>query len=190
MNKEQLIKFTDEIKEIYEKGKIKAPVHLSGINEDRLIEIFKGYKKGDWIFSTWRSSYHWLLSGRDPEELKKQILAGHSMHVYGERFFTSSIVGGIAPIALGVAWGIKLNQSPAHVWCFVGDGAAECGIVKESIRYAEGHRLPIFYVIEDNGLCVRAKTQKVWGLGTKSKVITYKYTRKYPHAGSGVYVMF
>ncbi len=190
MNKEDLIKFTDEIKVLWETGKIKAAIHLSGNGADNLIEIFKSYKKGDWIFSTWRSHWHWLLSRRSSEELKKQILTGKSMHIYGDRFFTSSIVGGITPIALGVAWGLKLDKSPNQVWCFIGDAAFECGITKECIRYAQGHKLPIKFVVEDNGLCVNAKTQKIWGLGTKSKVIKYKYNRRFPHAGTGEYVMF
>ena len=40
-DKSFLIDFETEIKEIYEDGKITAPVHLSGGNEDQLIEIFK-----------------------------------------------------------------------------------------------------------------------------------------------------
>ena len=190
MNKEQLIQFTDEIKELYEAGKIHAPVHLCGTNEEQLIKIFKDIKKTDWIFSTWRSSYHWLLSGRSPNELKEQITNGHSMHIYGDRFFTSAIVAGIAPIALGVAWGLKLNKSSDKVWCFLGDGAYRCGITQESIKYAKGFDLPITFVIEDNGLGVNAITKEVWGRQRTEKVEYYKYKRKFPHAGGGKYVMF
>ncbi len=191
MNKEDLLKFTDEIKKTYEDGKIHSPIHLSGDNEEKLIKTFELlYTKGDWIFSTWRSSYHWLLSGRDPKELKKQILDGHSMHVFGDRFFTSAIVGGIAPIALGVAWGLKLNKSENKVLCFVGDGGYHCGITQECIRYASGFDLPIIYIIEDNGLTVQAKTNEIWGTNRIPKVKKYNYTRRFPHAGTGAYVMF
>ena len=37
----KLINFEKEIKKIYESGKIKAPIHLSGNNEIPLIKIFK-----------------------------------------------------------------------------------------------------------------------------------------------------
>jgi pyruvate dehydrogenase E1 component alpha subunit len=192
MNREELIKFEDDIGEIYEAGKIRAPIHLSGDNEDDLIKIMARYQEGDWIFSTWRSHYHWLLANKDPEDLKQQILDGHSMSVFGERFYTSAIVGGISPIALGVAWALKLKGNPEKrmVWCFIGDGAYHCGITQECIRYAVGHDLPIAYILEDNGLTVRADTQECWGHGRKSKVLKYKYHRKYPHAGTGTYVMF
>ena len=40
MNKKDLIDFEKRVQDVYESGKIKAPVHLSGNNEDKLIEIF------------------------------------------------------------------------------------------------------------------------------------------------------
>lgn len=195
MNKKQLIEFTEDIKKIYETGKIHAPIHLSGHGEEELIKIFKNIKRTDWVFGTWRSHYLWLLSGRSPKELKKQIVDGHSMHIYGDKFFTSAIVGGIAPIAVGIAWGIKKNNSKDHVWCFLGDGGVACGISRESITYSEGHDLPITFVIQNNGLQVNAVTEDTWGKGSKSKVIIYNYKRKYNHAGHGLngekkYVMF
>jgi pyruvate dehydrogenase E1 component alpha subunit len=193
--KEKLDAFSEEIAEIYKQGKIRAPIHLCGDNAAQLIEIFKQVKRTDFIFSTWRSGFHWLLSGRSEEELKKQILEGHSMHIYSDRFFTSSIVGGIAPIAVGVALALKMKKSKDRVWCFIGDAAFECGIVKESIRYSEGHDLPIKFIIENNGYSVRAKTQEVWGKHKNNKIIKYNYKRKYNHAGCALdgktkYIMF
>jgi TPP-dependent pyruvate/acetoin dehydrogenase alpha subunit len=195
MNKEELIKFTEEVAELYKAGKIHAPIHLGGENEDNLIEIFKNITSSDWIFSTWRSHYCWLLSGKSPSELLQQIMDGHSMHVYGDRFFTSAIVGGIAPIAVGTAYALKLKMSKDRVWCFLGDMGASTGIAMESMRYACGHDLPITFVIEDNGLSVRTDTLESWGckncrisncnlIGKKCQ--RYEYVRKYNHAGYGL----
>lgn len=187
---EKLIKFEEEIAKLYEAAKIRSPIHLSKGNEKKLIRIFKDFKDGDWVFSTHRSHYHWLLSGRDREELKQQILEGHSMHIFGDKFFTSAIVGGNAPIALGVAAALKLKNSPNKVWCFVGDASYECGIVQECIKYAQGHNLPVTFIVEDNGYCVIANTKQTWGT-KKAKVLRkYKYSWGYPHAGTGKYVMF
>lgn len=193
--KEKLDAFSQEIASLYEQGNIRSPIHLCGDNANQLIEIFKLVKKDDFIFSTYRSGFHWLLSGRSEEELKKQILEGHSMHIYDDKFFTSAIVGGTAPIAVGVALALKMQKSKQKVWVFLGDAAYECGIVKESIHYSEGHDLPIKFVIEDNGLCVRAKTQEVWGISKSNKVIKYRYKRKFSHAGCALdgqtkYIMF
>ena len=45
MKKSDLINFELDIKNLYEKKKIKAPIHLSGNNEEQLIKIFKKIKK-------------------------------------------------------------------------------------------------------------------------------------------------
>ena len=73
IKKNTLIKFEDEIKKLYESGKIRAPIHLSGNNEDQLIKIFKKVKKQDWVISTWRSHYHALLHGIPYQWLKKKL---------------------------------------------------------------------------------------------------------------------
>ena len=43
--KKELIDFELDIKKIYEAGKIRAPIHLSGNNEEQLLKIFKKIKK-------------------------------------------------------------------------------------------------------------------------------------------------
>ena len=90
------------------KKKIRGPIHLSGNNETQLINIFKKIKK-DWVFSGWRNHYHALLKGLDEDFITNKIIKGRSMNIssLNKKFFTSSIVGGIIPIALGVAYAIK-----------------------------------------------------------------------------------
>lgn len=179
-----MIEFEKEISKLFLDKKIRFPIHLSGGNEDILEEIFKEVKEGDWVFSTHRNHYHALLSGFDPDELKEWIVNKGSMHIYKERFFTSGIVGGIVPIALGVA------MAGERVWCFVGDMAATTGIFHECFLYAMGHDLPITFIIEDNGFSVDTPTNEVWGKGTKVDLRRYEYERIYPHQGCGVHVLF
>ena len=45
MNKKNLIKFENDIANTFNKGKIKAPIHLYSNNEDFLINFFKKIKK-------------------------------------------------------------------------------------------------------------------------------------------------
>lgn len=107
--KKKLIDFESRVKKIYEKGKIKAPIHLSGGNEDHLIKIFKKIKKKDWVVSNWRSHYHALLHGIPEKKVLKEILRGKSMSLNFKenRFIASSIVGGGIPIGIGIALAIK-----------------------------------------------------------------------------------
>ncbi len=57
MDREDLIEFEEEIKELFLDGKIKAPVHLAVGSEGPLTDIFKKIKKDDWVFSTHRSQH-------------------------------------------------------------------------------------------------------------------------------------
>jgi len=201
MNKEDLINFEKEIEEIYSKGKIKAPIHLCGGNEEQLIEIFKEINKEDWIFLSYRNHYHALLKGLEPEILKKKIIEGGSMHIMDKKnkIFSTSIVGGQLPIALGTALALKRKKSNNRVYAFCGDMASETGVFHEVVKYAEGHDLPIKFVIEDNGLSVYTNTELVWGKRSKHNlegkisnpyIIKYKYIRAHPHHGIGMWVNF
>lgn len=178
--------FEREVADAFEAKRIHAPVHLAGGNEDQLIEIFQEIARTDWVFSTWRSHYHALLHGIPRALVMEEILAGRSMmlHFPAYRFFTSAIVGGILPIACGVA------AAGARAWCFVGDMAASLGAFSDARRYAAGHQLPIEFVIEDNGLATNTPTSKAWGVPGVAAFRHYRYTRTYPHVGSGIYVAF
>ena len=192
--KKDLIKFEDEIAKLFNAGKILAPVHLSDGNEDVLIDVFKKVRKDDWIFSTHRSHYHALLHGIDREWLKQEILRGNSIAVCNpeRHFYSSGIVGGNTPIALGVAMGLKRKGLPQHVFVFVGDMAALGGVFHETVQYAERNDLPITFVVEGNGISTNTPTQKAWGEGNSTgKVIKYSHKKeKYPHYGSGKWVTF
>ena len=194
MNKQDLIDFENRVIKVYEAGEIKAPIHLSGNNEDQLIKIFKNIDKDDWVFSTWRNHYHALLHGFDPEELFNLIKEGSSMGINSveRRFYSSSIVGGILPIALGVAQSIKLKKQTNKVWCFIGDMAFETGVFHECYKFSRNFQLPIEFVVEDNNMSTNSPTDKTWGKKSKipEDVYYYEYERKYPHHGTGTWVLF
>lgn len=194
---EDLKSFEDLVADTYNAGGIKAPVHLSGGNEQQLIDIFQDVKERDWVFTTWRSHYHCLLKGVPPDKLMKDICDGYSITLtYPEqRIVSSAIVGGILPIALGVALAIERMGGNETVWAFVGDMTAHGGSFHESLRYSVGHDLPIKFVIEDNDKSVGTPTEKVWmayfvKTTPSDRVIHYKYELPWPHAGAGKWVEF
>lgn len=194
LDKQDLIDFENKIIEHWEGAKIRGPVHLSNGNEDSLIEIFQRIKTDDWVFSTWRSHYHALLKGISPDWLEQEILDGKSITICNieERFYSSAIVGGCLSIALGVAKAIKENESDDKVWCFVGDMSFESGIFYETHKYARNFGLPLYFVVEDNGVSTRTPTEVTWNKKRElpSDVIHYNYKSKYPHYGTGKWVVF
>jgi len=194
VTKNFIINNEKEVKETYEKGKIKAPIHLSGNNEIQLINIFKKIKKNDWVVSNWRNHYHALLHGFPRNKLMKMIMAGKSMSINSRKykFFSSSIVGGGVPIALGLALALKKKKSKQKVWLFVGDMTYETGLFYESHKYARNFKLPLKIVVEDNGLSTNTPTSKAWNKKKKiyKDIIYYSYKRKYPHHGTGSWILF
>lgn len=192
MTRDDLIRFEKEIADEFNAGNIRFPIHLSAGNEDQLIEIFRDVRETDWIFGSWRFHYHCLLKGVPPEELRQAIRDGHSIALSfpEHRVYCSAIVGGIVPIALGVAAGVA--KKGERVWCFLGDMTAETGIVHECMKYARNHGLPMFWVVEDNGISVCTDTESAWAGRTQwgHPVRRYTYELGYPHAGAGVRVQF
>lgn len=198
-NVEELKAFESEIAGLFNTGEIRAPVHLSDGNEAPIIEIFENIREEDWVFCSWRSHYQCLLKGVPPEELRAAIIEGRSISLcFAEyRVFSSGIVGGQLPIAVGAALGAKRKNSKSRVWCFLGDMTAETGMAQTCIKYSIQHDLPINFVIEDNGISVLTETRKVWNSELLSfeknpypNVLTFKYKSRYPHAGAGVRVQF
>lgn len=152
MNKQELINFENRIIDHYKDFKLPFLFHLSGGNEDQLIEIFKEIKEGDYVLSGHRNHYHALLHGLPPEEVEEKILGGRSMFIFDRKrnFFTSAIIGGTPAIATGIALALKRKGSTQKVWCFVGDGTEDSGHLFEAARYVSGFDLPCTFIVEDN----------------------------------------
>lgn len=205
MTKKELIKFEEDIAECFNNANIKAPVHLYNGNEDQMIKIFEYIKPEDWIFCSWRSHYQCLLKGVPENVLKDRILSGKSITLSFPEYkiYSSAIVGGIVPIALGTAFANKLKNNNETVWVFSGEMTVKTGTWRECYAYALAHNLPIRFIEEDNGKSVCTPTREVWNeadfqdifsldaqLNSSSKHIYYKYENKYPHAGAGKRIQF
>ena len=184
LSAQELIDFEDDIISHWENGEIRGPIHLSNGNEEQLIKIFSKIAVDDWVFSTWRSHYHALLHGVEPKVLKQKILDGKSITIIDKdsNFYSSAIVNGILPIALGVAKSLKLSKSKNKVWCFIGDMTFETGFFYEAHKYARNFDLPLYFVVEDNGVSTNTPTSDTWnGIQREipEDVIYYNYKSKY-----------
>ena len=190
MTKRELIEFESNMAEYFEAGKINSPVHLSSGNEDVLIKIFKNIKPNDYVFSTWRSHYHYLLHTKLKLNLIYEILNNRSMHIIDRKhnFFTSSIVAGCVSMAVGVAWALKEKKSKQRVHIFLGDAGFDSGFTYEAIRYAGGWNLPITFYYEDNNRSVATTKKQRWGKQRLGKIVYYRYKAKYPHCGIGKFI--
>jgi TPP-dependent pyruvate/acetoin dehydrogenase alpha subunit len=195
----ELIAFEDRVAALFNSGAIRAPVHLYSGNEQQMIEVFKDVGRNDWVFCSWRSHYQCLLKGVPEEALLAEIVAGRSISLCfpEQRIYSSAIVGGVLPIAVGAAMAIARSGEDARVHCFMGEMTAESGIAHESIKYSRNFGLPIRFIVEDNEKSVCTDTRDAWNQprlsfeGVRDRYVHYyKYATKYPHAGAGVRVQF
>lgn len=191
---EELIAFEERVKALFADGQLPFLIHLCGGNEAELIRLFSDAKEGDWFFSTHRSTYHALLAGVPESRLMDLIRDGRSMFVFdfARNFYSSSVLAGCCAIACGVAWEQKRKGSGNHVWCFLGDGAAEEGHFYEALLYATGWDLPVTFVLEDNNRSVDTDIPKRRGPMHSHfhmqcpKLLRYSYEPTFPHGGAGL----
>jgi pyruvate dehydrogenase E1 component alpha subunit len=196
----ELVAFEEDIAACFNNKLIRAPIHLYSGCEEQLIDVFtKHVDAEDWVLCSWRSHYQCLLKGVPPHEVKAAILEGRSIGLCfpRQRILSSAIVGGVLPIAVGIALGIQRKGGKNKVVCFMGEMTSETGIAHECIKYSLLHRLPVLWVVEDNEQSVCTPTRDVWNTDTLTyekdrpeNVIYYRYKSKWPHAGSGVRINF
>ena len=62
--------------------------------------------------------------------------------------------------AVGAAWGIKLSGKTSVVLCTIGDAATRQGEFFEAVAFAVQERLPVVFVVEDNGFGISTSTER------------------------------
>ena len=63
---------------------------------------------------------------------------------------SSAILGEMIAVATGAAWAFKMTGENRVAVCFFGEGAADEGILYESMNFASLNKLPVLFVCENN----------------------------------------
>lgn len=158
-----LIRIAEEvIGEAVTSGQVHTPCHL-GIGQEAIaVGIADHLRASDRAFGAHRSHSHFLAMGGDVYSLFAEVLGkadgcsrgmGGSMHLYGGDFgFMGSvpIVAGTVPLAVGAALAAKKDGRGDIAVAVFGDGAAEEGVVQESLNFAANFKLPVLFLCENN----------------------------------------
>ncbi|TFG15640.1 MAG: thiamine pyrophosphate-dependent dehydrogenase E1 component subunit alpha [Promethearchaeota archaeon] len=144
-------------------GKIKSPLVHPYIGEEAIaVGACAAINEDDYITSTHRGHGHFLAKGGDLNLLMAEIYGkddgmckgrGGSMHVADFSKYmlgANGIVGAGPPLALGVALASKMRNEGKVVLTFFGDGAANQGMLHESMNLAAIWKLPIVFMLENN----------------------------------------
>ncbi|RMF70486.1 MAG: hypothetical protein D6740_08275 [Alphaproteobacteria bacterium] len=118
---------------------------------------------GDVVTSTHRPDAHALAFGLEMAAVAAEIMGratglnggrAGQMHLLAPEqgfFGANGIVGGSVPSAVGAALARRMQGSGGIAVAFIGDGALNQGAVLESLNLAAVWRLPVLFVVEDNG---------------------------------------
>lgn len=155
--------FEQRLAELYRRGKLVGVVHLSIGQEAVPTGVCAHLVEGDQITSTHRGHHHMLARGLVPQRMFAEILAradgycrgkGGSMHVCSVAdgaVGANGIVGGGIAMAVGLAYAARTTGRDSVAVTFFGDGAANQGVLYESLNLAALWRAPVLFVCENNG---------------------------------------
>ncbi|TNE64332.1 MAG: thiamine pyrophosphate-dependent dehydrogenase E1 component subunit alpha [Alphaproteobacteria bacterium] len=156
--------FEQEIAAAADAGEVPGLVHLclgAELFETMLCAQLDGPR--DQVTGSHRSHGLALAMGADAEQVAAEILGragglseglGGTQHLLApERGFLTSngIVGGQVPLAAGAALSAKTLGTGGIAVAVMGDGASNQGAVFETMNLAVSLKLPVLFVIENNG---------------------------------------
>ncbi|MCX6355923.1 MAG: thiamine pyrophosphate-dependent dehydrogenase E1 component subunit alpha [Candidatus Aureabacteria bacterium] len=154
------------IESLYRLDEMKTPVHLCIGQEAVAVGVCAALRREDYISSTHRGHGHYLAKGGDLKSMIAELYCretgcskgrGGSMHLVDTsvgHIGSSSIVGGSIPIAVGLGLSIRMKGEDRVSVAFFGDGAADEGVLYESVNFAILKRLPVIFVYENNQFSV------------------------------------
>ncbi len=163
------------IESLYHLDEMKTPIHLCIGQEAIAVGVCSNLNREDYISSNHRSHGHYLAKGGDLKKLIAELYCretgcsrgrGGSMHLVDTsvgHVGSSSIVGGGIPIGAGLALAIQMKKQNRVSVVFLGDGAADEGVLYESINFAMLKKLPVVYIYENNqfSVCSRVSIRKI-----------------------------
>lgn len=154
-------------------GNLPGGVHLYIGQEASGVGVCSVLDDSDFITSTHRGHGHFLAKGGDLKAMFAELWGkrtgickgmGGSMHVADVSkgiLGANGIVGGGIAIAAGAAMGIKVAGEQKVSVCLFGDGAANQGVLMESLNMSAVWSFPVIWVLENNGLSEFTITRKV-----------------------------
>jgi pyruvate dehydrogenase E1 component alpha subunit len=165
--------FEETLSDLYKRGQLVGVVHLSIGQEATAVGVCSSLQNGDQITSTHRGHHHMLARGLDPRRMFAEILGraggycggkGGSMHVSSVAegaVGANGIVGGGIPHAVGLALAARRLGTGSVAVSFFGDGAANQGVLFESLNLAVLWQVPALFVCENNGFTEFTPTDAV-----------------------------
>src|SRR6516162_8797335 len=147
----------------YNLGRMGGFLHLYSGQEAVAVGTISLLGENDHVITAYRDHGHALAMGMSMTECMAELFGkatgcskgkGGSMHFFApdRRYWGGhGIVGGQTPLGVGIAYALKYKGLRGCCLCYLGDGAINQGTFHESLNLAALFKLPVIYIIENNG---------------------------------------
>jgi pyruvate dehydrogenase E1 component alpha subunit len=164
--------FDEKVRDLYMRGLVPGTTHLYIGQEAVAVGVCANLRRDDYVFSTHRCHAHTIAKEVPLREIAAEILGkvtgcckgkGGSMHLSRVDLgfvYSSAIVGGGVPLAVGAGLSIRLKKGDQVVVSFFGDGASNTGGFHEGLNLASLWKLPVIFVCENNLYAISVSTKK------------------------------
>ena len=164
-------RFEEKCAESYSLGKIGGFCHLYIGQEAVGVGAISALRQDDYVLTSYREHGQAIAKGISPDAVMAELYGkaggssrgkGGSMHIFDNRvnfLGGHGIVGGQIPLATGVAFASKYQETDRVTVCFFGEAAVNQGAFHESLNMAQLWKLPCIYICENN----------MYGMGTSLK---------------------
>lgn len=161
-------RFEEKCAESYSLGKIGGFCHLYIGQEAVGVGSISALRKDDYVITSYREHGQALAKGISADAIMAELYGkatgcshgkGGSMHLFDKdvNFLGGhAIVGGQIPLATGVAFASKYQETDQVTLCYFGEAAVNQGAFHESLNLAQLWKLPCIYICENN----------MYGMGT------------------------
>jgi 2-oxoisovalerate dehydrogenase E1 component len=174
--------FENACNQAYMQGNIRGFMHLDNGQETIPAMIADTIRQSDIKHSYYREHTHALASSVSPDKIMAELFmketgtckgAGGSMHIYDKEFNFQggwALVSEQLPYAVGAARSILLDRllKPEEMKnderiavVFIGEGGAQNGRMAECLNAAAKEKLPILFLVIDNGRAINTFTEDV-----------------------------
>ncbi len=156
----------------YNLGKMGGFLHLYSGQEAVAVGTISLLGEHDHVITAYRDHGHALAVGMSMDACMAELFGratgcskgkGGSMHFFApdKRYWGGhGIVGGQTPLGAGIAFALKYKGLKGCCLCYLGDGAVNQGPFHESLNLAALFKLPVVYIIENNGYSMGTSLQR------------------------------
>lgn len=164
--------FEEAVERLFLEGRVMGTAHTCIGQEAVAVGTAAALGPQDAMTSTHRGHGHLIACGGDPGRVMAELFGretgysrgrgGSQMMIVPELGFygANGITAGSTAFAAGLALEAKLRGTGRAVVCILGDGASNQGIFYESLNLAALWKLPVIYLVENNGYAMSTATAR------------------------------